>query len=288
MSIALLSQPPRPAQHLPSPAWTSRLAQIFPPIQLAAMEGVALLDRRETKYILHLELLLRLLPMLSATYRILTIADQPLARYRTLYFDTPDLALYHSHHAGALNRFKVRTREYVDSAYSFLEVKQKTNKQRTVKERIATPHMLTDLDERSRAFLATVCPLPATDLTPVLWNTYRRITLVSVAHQERVTFDIDLQFQWQNRCHTLPKLVTVEVKRAGRCQDSPLVQLLHDQHVRRGGISKYCLGVSLLYPTVKANKFKKKHRRIAKILHGDVAQHDSPHAGGQGGNGVCH
>lgn len=264
------------------------LAQMFPPIELAEMEQVALLNRVETKYILHFDTLLHLLPLLRDTYRVLTVADQPLARYRTLYFDTPDLALYHSHHAGALNRYKVRAREYVDSAYSFLEVKQKTNKQRTVKQRIATPHLLTDLDDHSHAFLDTACPFSAADLLPVLWNTYRRITLVSVAHQERVTLDIDLHFQWQNRHQALPNLVTAEVKRAGRSQASPFVQLLHDQHVRRGGISKYCLGVSLLYPTVKANKFKKKHRRVAKVLQGDCIQHGSPHPWEQGGNSVSH
>ncbi len=52
-------------------------------------------------------------------------------------FDTPEFELFRWHHAGGRNRYKVRARQYVESRYTFLEVKHKTNKQHTVKSRLS-------------------------------------------------------------------------------------------------------------------------------------------------------
>ena len=111
----------------------------FEPIMLAEMpDTAALLDRSELKYVLPQRLLRPVLTELRDTYRILIVAGRPLSRYRTLYFDTDDLALYRRHHAGAPDRYKVRAREYVDSHAAFLEVKHRTGGRRTVKSRIPT------------------------------------------------------------------------------------------------------------------------------------------------------
>ena len=46
------------------------------------------------------------------------------------------MTLYHDHHNGKLNRYKVRRRRYIDTDTEFLEVKLKNNKKRTIKSRI--------------------------------------------------------------------------------------------------------------------------------------------------------
>ena len=43
---------------------------------------------------------------------------------------------------------------------------------------------------------------------------------------------------------------------------------MHLHHVRDTSFSKYCMGVSLLYPDVKHNKFKAKQRLVARLAQG--------------------
>jgi hypothetical protein len=247
------------------------LLSTFDPILLGEMNSVALLDRFEVKYVMHLNSLAPILNRLGETYSVLTIAGQRLSRYRTLYFDTDDFALYLRHHMGARNRYKVRAREYVESHATFLEVKHKTNKQRTTKHRIPTPELVTTL-QSSEQFLATSCPFAAEDLVPCLWNSYTRITLVNQAQRERVTLDIDLGFSWEEQQVSLPGVVIAEVKQQNRSCTSDFTTLLREQHIRRAGFSKYCVGVSLINPQMKHNKFKAIHRFIARLAHGE--QHD--------------
>lgn len=245
------------------------LLATFEPMALALMpDSAALLDRSELKYVLPQRLLLPMLAELRDTYRILTVAGQPLSRYRTLYFDTDDLALYRRHHAGAPNRYKVRAREYVDSHAAFLEVKHRTGGRRTVKSRIPTEELVTALTAQTADFLAETCPYPADDLTAALWSNYTRITLVSRLRAERVTLDLDLAFVREADRAGFPGIVVAEVKYQGERHASEFGQLVRAHHMRATSFSKYCMGVSLLYPDVKHNKFKAKQRLVARLAQG--------------------
>lgn len=252
-----------------TPLLNTSLAR-FPPITLMQMNNVALLDRAETKYLLHREALPDLLDELLPHYHVLVTSDARLARYRTLYYDTEEFTFYHDHHAGLLGRYKIRARQYMDSSASFLEIKHKTNKNRTLKYRLPIAQLSTNramMDGRKVCdFIQNGCPYSAEELRPVLWSRYRRITLVHAMTSERVTIDVDLAFSWQNEEHQLPKLVIAEVKQADRKQPSPFVDHMLTTRVNSGGFSKYCMGMTLLYPTLKANRFKKKQRHIAKLL----------------------
>ena len=108
----------------------------YAPISLSKMDDVALLNRTDTKYVLPVATLQQIMPQLANAYYALVVNGQRCSQYQTLYFDTPEFTLYHRHHAGILDRYKVRSREYVDSQLAFLEVKHKTNKGRTIKSRI--------------------------------------------------------------------------------------------------------------------------------------------------------
>ncbi len=92
-------QPSRSGQ-VPDTADFRRLLGRFEPIGLAQMDAVALLDRTATKYVLHASQLYTALAGLSSDYQVLDIGVVRLHPYRTLYFDTADLALYMRHHAG--------------------------------------------------------------------------------------------------------------------------------------------------------------------------------------------
>ena len=245
------------------------LLATFEPITLAQMpDSTALLDRSELKYVLPQRLLLPALAELRDAYRILTVAGQPLSRYRTLYFDTDDLALYRRHHAGAPDRYKVRAREYVDSHAAFLEVKHRTGARRTVKSRIPTEELVTALTSQAADFLAEACPYVADDLTAALWNNYTRITLVSKLRAERVTLDLDLAFVREANRAGFPGIVVAEVKYQGERHASEFGRLMRAYHVRATSFSKYCMGVSVLYPDVKHNEFKAKQRLVARLAQG--------------------
>lgn len=241
----------------------------FDPITLSELNRVSLLDRVEVKYVLPIDKLDRLLSTLRSTYFALTVAGQQLNHYRTLYFDTADLTLYRRHHMGARNRYKVRARQYVESQYTFLEIKHKTNKLHTVKSRLATHEMITSMNHSSIDFLRDKYPYDALALAPTLWNTYTRITLVSKTQRERVTLDLGLGFAWKEREIKLPAVVIAEVKRNGTFAASDFIALMRQSRVRKTGFSKYCVGISLLYPQVKHNRFRAVHRLLARLSQGD-------------------
>ena len=69
----------------------------FRPISLDEMDAVALLNRIDTKFVMSTGQLMSALAALQTDYRILSIDDQRLNHYRTLYFDTPDFELYNLH-----------------------------------------------------------------------------------------------------------------------------------------------------------------------------------------------
>lgn len=103
-------------------------------IDLTEMKSVKLMNRVDTKFSAQLRLLPDLLSRAISDYRVQVIDNSPVASYDTLYFDTPDLQMYLRHHDKILQRDKVRTRTYIDSSLSFLEVKHKNNKGRTKKK----------------------------------------------------------------------------------------------------------------------------------------------------------
>ena len=49
--------------------------------------------------------------------------------------------------------------------------------------------------------------------------------------------------------------------------NSAFVREMRALGVRPTGFSKYCIGVSMLYPEVKHNRFKPQLRRIDQLLH---------------------
>jgi len=244
------------------------LLATFEPIGLTELTGQALLNRSELKYVMPQAQLPSILRQLRGSYRVLAVAGRRLSHYRTLYFDTPDLLLYRRHHNGVPDRYKVRAREYVDSHTAFFDIKHRTPNQRTLKSRMATSHLLTNLGEQAEHFLADACPYRAGDLQAALWNYYSRITLVSKTRAERVTLDQDLTFAWGEDSVALPGVVVAEVKYEGSATASEFVQLMRLSHVRGTSFSKYCVGISLLYPQVKHNKFKAKQRLVARLAQG--------------------
>lgn len=246
-----------------------RAMNTFEPISLQEMDSVALLNRMDTKFVLSTAQLLTTLQNIRQDYRILTINHQKVHHYQTLYFDTEDFALYHGHVTERAQVYKVRSREYLDTKLSYLEVKHKNQKKRTEKSRLPIPCDSKELDQQMQMFLRQWLPFSGQNLEPKLWNTFRRITLVSKSDLERLTIDLDLCFFNEHQVLHLDGIAIAEVKQDQLSRGSAFVTEMRRQGIRQTGFSKYCFGVSQLYSTVKKNSQKQKALRIEKLQQGD-------------------
>jgi VTC domain len=237
----------------------------FEAITLSEMDGVKLMDRTDVKYLIPVGLLAYILKDLKPDYRVLEVNNQRLCPYETLYFDTPDLELYHAHQRGQLNRYKVRFRNYIGSDLSFFEVKFKNNKGRTIKKRIKRSEQPnTFLDEKNGSFLEQKSDLDPTQLQAVMWVDYLRITLVNRTTAERVTIDLNLTFRNDANTKSYPKLAIAEVKQE-KMSSSVFIDVMKKYKLRKGSISKYCFGIISLFEGIKQNNFKRHLKRVTKL-----------------------
>ncbi len=239
--------------------------EIFDPITLQEMDGVKLMDRTDTKFTFNISELSAVLEESKAHYRILNIEGNRISRYKTLYFDSENFKLYNEHHSGKLNRYKIRHRTYLESNLGFLEIKFKNNKGRTFKTRIKEIG-IPDLNSgKAFDFLKKTLPFDPIILMPKLWVNYSRITLVNKTSAERLTLDLNLEFEKDGETKNLNQLVIAEVKQDSKIS-SPFVAIMKHKHIREGSISKYCFGVASSFSHVKKNNFKRKLLNVTKII----------------------
>jgi hypothetical protein len=246
-------------------------ASFFEKITLDQMEEVKLMDRMDVKYLIPLHLLPDVLYDARQFYKLLEINNELLCSYETLYYDTDDYQLYHSHQSGKLNRYKVRFRNYVGSNLSFFEIKHKNNKGRTLKTRIKQPNTFEKkLNAEKAEFLEKTTPLSANDLKGNLMVNYKRMTLVNKTSKERLTMDLDLTFIKNHNEVIYNQLVVAEIKQE-KLGASPIIDIFKKYNLRAGSISKYCLGIMSTDSDVKHNRFKTKFLHLKKI----ITQYDS-------------
>ena len=240
-------------------------AAAFRGISLPETDSVALLDRVDTKFVFSLNRLEYLLPQLMDDYRMLTIAGCRLQPYQNLYFDTPDFALFRLQVNQRANQFKVRVRVYESTQEAFLEIKHKTAKGRTLKTRLPVDPAMPFFGLNERLWLAEQLPAEFIDLEPVLGNHFTRLVLVDNARTERVTLDAQLSFSAGWKARSVGGVVIAEVKQSEARRPSAFLELMHAQHLRQFGFSKYCIGVSSLYGQVKTNLMKEKLQMLEKL-----------------------
>ena len=178
---------------------------------------------------------------------------------------TQDFDLYNEHHSGKLNRYKIRHRTYVESNIGFLEVKFKNNKGRTLKTRIKEVEVPELHSGKAFEFLKKTLPFDPLILLPKIWINYSRITLVNKTSAERLTLDLNLEFEKDGKTELLDQLVIAEVKQESKI-GSPFITIMKNNHIRQGSISKYCFGVASSFQEVKKNNFKRKLSNVKKII----------------------
>ncbi len=240
------------------------ILQSFLPISLEEMEHVKLLDRIDTKYIIHEDKLREYLEAVGSQYKLLVIGGKLVHPYETLYYDTPDFRLYYMHHSGMLNRYKLRCRKYVNSGISFFEVKSKTNTHRTIKNRMQIEDIPETLNPTLNQYITEHTPGAYNEYVPVLRVFFDRITLVNKLANERLTFDINLRYKRNGFEKKLPNMVIVEVKQEKHTV-SPFRELMKMKRQSQDYMSKYCLGLTCLNKGLKKNHFKQKINTLNKL-----------------------
>lgn len=243
------------------------------PIGLDDMKSVRLMNRVDQKYMASAGMLEELLARIADGYYVQYIGSDPVAPYRTLYFDTDTLTMYTMHHNQKLNRQKLRVRTYRSTNTTFFEIKKKDNKKKTSKVRIPIDvarydHVL-EVEEVAR-FVDGNTPFPISTLHECLENSFERITLVDKKMSERVTIDRSIVFH--NRATGLnadiSRLLVIEVKHEVGAPMSDIERALHEMHVLPRRMSKYCIGTVLTDPSAKYGRFKPKLLYIDKIMRG--------------------
>lgn len=243
---------------------TSNLVRSFDPISLDQMDSVKLMSRIDVKFIFELEKINELFEKLTNFYNILEIKDKRIHDYKSLYYDTLDRKFYVDHHNKRVNRNKVRFREYIDTGLTFLEVKHKNNKGRTVKKRTKVDRIPVALLDSHREFITNIIG-NSFDVIAKQWILFSRITLVHKKKKERLTLDLDLTFYDKNDKGDLQDLVIAEVKQEKTSNSSDFVRIAKEMRIFPMRISKYCISSINLNPDLKYNRFKKKILFINKL-----------------------
>lgn len=236
---------------------------------LADVADTAFANRTDTKFVLHAAQIHSMLTELGDAYRVLDVDGRRYTGYRTQYFDTESFELFRRHHAGGSNRCKVRTRFYDNTGLAFLEVKQKTRTDATVKFRIPTATFETESVVPWSEFIAAHCPYPAAALRPVLCSRFDRICLISEERPERLTIDLDLKVEGPAGTTDLPHIAVVELKQelpVESTRDSAILRAMRSAGIRPTAFSKYCIGLLLTQPEIKHNLFKPQLRQLRHIM----------------------
>jgi hypothetical protein len=252
----------------------------FTPISLDEMNGIRLMNRIDTKFVVTLPVLNDLLFMAKPYYRVQEVDGERNIPYYTVYFDTFDFGFFNDHQCGRAFRQKVRIRSYVHSHLNFLEVKTKDNHGRTRKKRVEMKefdpqHPLLDISFRSsdaefakyRDFLCSILMRSPDVLGEQMENRFHRITLVNNSKTERLTIDTDLSFHnlTTGKTRQLDEIAVVELKRDGLFP-SPIIELLRQLHVQPLSFSKYCMGLSMTDSRLRSNRFKPRLHRIDSMI----------------------
>ena len=233
-------------------------------VSLAEMNDAAALQQRiDRKYIVDHHQLGELVHHLGSRLAALEIDGTRSFGYESTYFDTLDLRCFHDAARKRRRRFKVRTRTYLDTDTSMLEIKERGRAGITLKQRC--PHRFDDraaLDAESEAFIDGVVGQPglATTLFPTLTTRYRRTTLVDLDDIARVTIDDGLRCaDWNSREVRLDDRYILETKSSGR--PSVTDRRLWAMGIRPAKISKYGTGLAALHPELPSNKW---HRTLQR------------------------
>ncbi len=234
---------------------------------LEDVKQLSFAKRREEKYILHFDTLFYVLPLLKEYYSILEISNQRYQTYETQYWDTPHYDMFHQYQRKIGNRYKIRTRQYLESGIEYIELKHKNNKDFSLKkrQRLSSDHRL----ETIKNFIKEHSPYQYDELEKTVKNRYFRISLLNKINNERITIDINFHSSLAPEYTStldLSHLAIIESKKLIE-DHSFLEEIFLKERYFSIGFSKYAMAVALLKgDKLKTNQLKRKQHLLKKHL----------------------
>jgi hypothetical protein len=226
-------------------------------ISLVELTAVEFDSRVDTKFVFHQNKLIEFLEKISADLVILEVEGQRIFNYENLYCDDAKFHFFQRHHSGFGNRSKVRVRKYGCEGPFYFEVKNKTNKGKTVKYRIPLLQFK-DFENPETAYLTQeYTGFSFADLPNRTEIEYSRITLSNKGLTEKLTLDFGMKTQNQESKFEFKNLVIAEVKQIHYSSRSSFIRTLKEMKIYETSFSKYCASVALLNTKLKQNRFKK-------------------------------
>lgn len=239
----------------------------FPSISLDDLTAQAqLLNRYDSKYIIHINQLPEIYTALSSRMAVLEHRGLRCSPYTTSYFDSAALRTYHDHLKGRRKRFKIRTRYYDNPTDGFLEIKIKQPRGQTLKVR--WPYDVSRFDAMLSDEELTLIndALQQEFFDPVqeqysrtLDTTFNRTTLFDSSSLERITIDTQLTATLHaTQLHRIKDGATavdlgqhcaiIEIKSPTKVGNTH--RLFTHLGVHKTSISKYCAGLSAIVPNL--------------------------------------
>jgi hypothetical protein len=240
----------------------------YPPASSELLVRRSLLSRIDSKFVVPLTSLEEILDGLGDHYAVLRVERGPLAIYDSLYFDTSTLRCFHDHHHGRRIRHKIRIRHYPDRQLTFLEIKTKGTASKTIKQRRPMPYGEETLGPDELAFLRAHVGDIADDLHPELTISYRRLSLIGLDSDERVTIDLGLSADGEAGpivASTLGHLAVIEIKQWPFCVRTPIMRAVRGAGHRRMSMSKYVVSLALTRPDLRCNRLRPVLRTLERI-----------------------
>lgn len=247
---------------------TNQFLVPFEAIDLAQLAQVDFEGRIDTKFIFQADKLEAFLTAIQPHSVLLEVNGERFFNYRNIYFDTSDFSLFALHRAGRKTRLKLRARAYHQNGPFVFEIKRKTNKGLTRKERLS----LTSLDQAvsplTNEFLQDRLGYGFEILTRHIPVNYSRMTFANKALTEKFTLDIHLHTVSNSQILIFQNLAIAELKQERFSNNSIFMYHLRRLGIQQHAFSKYCAAVMLLNQDIKKNRFLPIIRKLNKIANG--------------------
>jgi hypothetical protein len=241
----------------------------FQPFSLDKLERMNLVRRYDTKFIMNIQNIDKLLNELIDDYKILEINHNRIFKYENFYFDTPDLYFYRMHHNNIRKRYKIRMRRYQDMNKAYFEIKIKNNTGQTSKIRNLTSYESMPVIEDYEDLITDTMNMYPKNLKQLLNISYDRISLINDETNEKITIDTQLQFKNSINKYSEDDLVILELKQKKRVK-SKFEKIVKKSGGKRLSISKYVYGTLKTHNDVKYNNFKNKIIQLNKVSNGTI------------------
>lgn len=223
----------------------------FDPVDLDGLQRMAGAERAvENKYLVDQDELGAVLRALEADHLVLEIDGHRRFGYRSVYFDSPDLACYRDLVDDRIPRFRARTRHYTTTGACVFEVKVRHSEAKTTKHRTdydggKEDRVTDDAVDLIHEPLAAAGIEPPATVQPTLVTQFRRSTITSPDGQERITVDTGVQLTCGGRALVLRgDRALVESKT--ETGDGLCDRTLRDRDLHPLAFDKYRLGISTL------------------------------------------